>query len=167
MWRQHKGHNAQTKDRVYTPLYISMHYYEAMVSEINAIVPDGYAHLEQIDQWNTDKALLVLKAILSRGCQAQNSLNITLSREAYQRLPVAWLSQHLSPIVDSTLDLRDEWEYRRLVEMLFVANSPETQKYIDIGHASDDPDIREAAEDFQEAYLRFLRDGTPLFASSG
>ena len=46
-------------------------------------------------------------------------------------LPRAWLSGVLQEAISDVVDLGDEWEYRRLVELLKDLNVPLFDSYID------------------------------------
>ena len=54
----------------------------------------------------------------------------------------------LQDAVTRTLDLDDEWEYRRLVELLLEIAPQFVERYLEIGRSSNVADVREAAEDF-------------------
>jgi hypothetical protein len=60
-------------------------------------------------------------------------------------LPRALVLEHLERVAASALDLTDEWEYRRRLELAELLDV----ELVRVGLASNDPDLREAAEDWQ------------------
>jgi hypothetical protein len=48
-----------------------------------------------------------------------------------------------------SLNLTDYWEYRRLLELADLLDVGLVQRLIPLGLKSDDPDVREAAEDYK------------------
>ncbi|MDE7222782.1 MAG: hypothetical protein K2O34_03240 [Acetatifactor sp.] len=63
----------------------------------------------------------ILREILETGCLSQNTANILLAREALSQVPSQWLYEHLPGVVPLCLFKEQEWqewEFRRLAEML-------------------------------------------------
>ena len=85
---------------------------------------------------------------LGEGFRAQHVGNITAARGLLLRLSPVWLSSVLQKAIEEVVDLTDEWEYRRLVELLQELKSELWVFYLDYGMASGNAAIHEAAIDF-------------------
>jgi ATP-dependent RNA circularization protein (DNA/RNA ligase family) len=88
--------------------------------------------------------------LLEVSCRAQNARNIELGRRALLSLPRDWLLGRIERIAQSTLDLEDEWEYRRLLELYRALEESLAQRLAARGLGSLNAEVREAAEDFLE-----------------
>ncbi len=64
-------------------------------------------------------------------------------------MPRATVSRHLQPIAERALDLADYWEHRRLLEPAARLDPALIRRIVAIGLDHDEPDVREAAEDFR------------------
>ena len=95
-----------------------------------------------------DAGRKVLSELLGTACQSQNEANVTLGRKAISRISHDWLLKTAPEVIESTLDVSDYWEYRRLLELLSLSAPELLPVYIQRGLASGDTDVREAAEDF-------------------
>lgn len=114
-------------------------------------VSEGLAdRLEYLGGHPEAVASAAVEVILGRACLAQNGNNILLGRAAASRIPQEVLSKLLPGAVARALNLNDEWEYRRLLELLEHVKSPLLAEYIRLGLASADPEIREAAQDMSD-----------------
>lgn len=91
-----------------------------------------------------------LRAAVSLACTPQNAHRIVQGREAVLALPRDWVLQHLQAVATQVLDLSDDWEYRRLLELARLLDAELTARLVAIGIGHDDPDVRDAAEDFRD-----------------
>jgi len=110
---------------------------------INAIVPGVYEHLEDIASFDQEKATRIVSLILQSCCTAQSTGAIVAGRNAFKKLPASWISANLPSFIEQAIDLKDAWEYRRLLELFRETN-------IVSGLESSNPEIREAACDFAD-----------------
>lgn len=61
------------------------------------------------------------------------------------------MCENLERVAIDSLNMSDEWEYRRLLELLDLLQIKDVlQRIILVGHGSEDAGIREAADDFSE-----------------
>ena len=90
-----------------------------------------------------------LRAAIQLACQPQNTGLIVAGRERVLAMPREWVLQHLERIALESLDLSDYWEYRRLLEMAQLLDVALLPRFVSFGLDSSDPDVCEAAEDFQ------------------
>ena len=90
----------------------------------------------------------ILKMFVEWACQSQNIGAIELGREKVSSFDKRFLKEHLINVAKYTLDLSDEWEYRRFVELVMAAIPDLKDKVVEMGMLSDNEDIREAADDY-------------------
>lgn len=95
-----------------------------------------------------DSASIVCR-LLALACEAQHVGNIELGREGILSLPRNWLLERIESIADVQLDLDQEWEYRRLLEVYEKLDKQLLLRLIERGRASSDESLREAANDFR------------------
>lgn len=79
--------------------------------------------------------------------------DIELCRKAILSLPKTWLLANIEKSADSLLQDGTDEEYRRLLELYIDIDGELTQRLARRALQHDDPDIREAGEDFQN-YLK-------------
>jgi hypothetical protein len=102
------------------------------------------AELVNLDPETSNGALAYL---LELACRAQNVRNIDLGRRALLSLPHDWLLARIEGVASSTLDLEDEWEYRRALELYWLIDEPLARRCAARGLASQNAEVREAARD--------------------
>lgn len=120
----------------------------AFKAELDALWPNISADLSLVATLPADAADRIVEAILRRGCQAQNDCNIRLGREAAAEVPRDWILDRVEVIAERVLNLEDEWEYRRLLELYGGLDEGLVRRLVARGRLSDVPEIREAAEDY-------------------
>ncbi len=91
----------------------------------------------------------ILKDSLSDACQASYVPAIEKGREKILLLPKEWVIKNIHSIATEILDLSDEWEYRRLLELYEKLDKNLLINLINTGLRSDNKDIKEAANDFK------------------
>ena len=121
---------------------------DALNQELDSICIGVSNQLHRLGEFPDSVQLEVLTALLGRACQCQNTGNIVLARQAVATIPQACVSRVLESAIDKGVDLSDEWEYRRLLELLREIRSDRLVTFIALGLKSNDVDIREAAEDY-------------------
>ena len=104
--------------------------------------------LDSFDSFPFALKYKILKEFVEWACQPQNIDAIELGRKRVTSLDKKWLKDHLIDVAKDTLDLSDEWEYRRFVELVMAAIPDLKDKVVEMGMLSDNEDIREAADDY-------------------
>jgi hypothetical protein len=125
-------------------------YEDILRLQVDSIAPSAPEQLACLDTLPDDMGRRVTSIILSFACQAQNDAAINAGRNAFNRIPQNWLATHLRQVVAETLDLTDEWEYRRLLELLSARMPDGFDHYLKIGLNSTVRDIADAAKDFEK-----------------
>jgi hypothetical protein len=97
-----------------------------------------------------DLSLDALREAVQLACQAQNVGRILAGRRGVLDMPRPWVLAHVERVAAEALDLSDEWEYRRLLELADLLDAGLVQRLVRLGLGSGDPNVREAAEDFRD-----------------
>lgn len=79
---------------------------------------DGKCNLSLPEQ------LTVVARLFETACKSQNVGHIVASRNVLSKIPVVNLRELIPSAVGRTLDLDDEWEFRRLLECFKSSVSP-------------------------------------------
>ena len=89
-----------------------------------------------------------LRAAVELSCMPINAGKIQKGRNAVLELDCKWVLGNIEEIAKNCLNLKDYWEYRRLLELCELLDASLTKRIAQWGLCSDDPDIHEASEDF-------------------
>lgn len=95
-----------------------------------------------------DVTTSVLEYLISMACEAQHIANIEIGRRALVAIPLVWLSDRLHQIADRTLNLADDWECRRLIELYSLFDNSLAERFAKSCVSSSDTEIAEAGQDF-------------------
>lgn len=89
-----------------------------------------------------------LRGSLQLACTCQGLSRINQGRAAILALPRQWVLQEIERVAKESLDLNDEWEYRRLLELAESLDPALVQRLVAFGLASANIEVQEAADDF-------------------
>jgi hypothetical protein len=109
----------------------------------------GETHMALLDQ-----SFDLLRKALGRACQAQHIRNILAGRQQVLALPRAWVLECIERVAAEVLDLNDDWDYLRLLELAELLDAALVQRIVTLGLTSSNPEVREWAEDFQNRLPR-------------
>jgi hypothetical protein len=84
---------------------------------------------------------------LEYACKLQHIANIELGRAALIESPACVRGDRLTEVVHATIDLTDEWELRRLLEILSLVDVDLARELASAAAVASDPDIAEAGAD--------------------
>lgn len=129
-------------------------YDQRFKAELDKIEPGLWARLETVPDLPEEAQAAVLRFLLEIGCQATHIRNVTLGRSALCCMPQEWLVSRIEQAAADSLDLDDEWQFRRLGEVYELLDAELVRHLITQGETSPDPAIREAAEDFEYRLAR-------------
>ena len=129
-----------------------MHPYEEAIAEsLNKIAnKEIYFSVSEIMSLSDSLASEVIGALLSWACQAQNDIPITIGRNCLKQFPVEWVSPKIKQTVFRFINITDDWDYRRLLELCELISTDLLKWAITLGADSTNPDIIEAVDDFNE-----------------
>jgi hypothetical protein len=124
---------------------------EELHREVDSIYPGASGRLDRIDELPGDAGRMIVNALLRQACESQHLGRILSARKALLALPRVWLSGVLPGAIGDVVALDDEWEYRRLIELLKDLDPPLFDSYIDYGMAAGEGEIYEIAADLKAA----------------
>lgn len=122
---------------------------EELYRKVDSIYADASSRLDRIGELPDGAGRRIVDALLKQACESQHLGKIISARKALLRLPRAWLSGALQDAINAVVDLGDEWEYRRLIELLKELNLPLLDTYLDYGIAAGSGAVFEAAMDLK------------------
>ena len=102
-----------------------------------------------IDKYPLYISKKVLKVLIENACLGQNYGNIELAQKI-NGINKEWLNKYFLEVASSCIDYSDEWEYRRLVELVVLVIPKLKQKVLNIGKNSENEEIREVVEDYKD-----------------
>jgi len=89
-----------------------------------------------------------LARFLGLACQAQSIKRISEGRYGILEMDREFVLQEIEREAKKVLNLEDEWEYRRLLEVYDLLNEELKKRLIKEGMKSGNPEVVEAANDF-------------------
>jgi hypothetical protein len=122
---------------------------EWIYSALEKIHPRA-SSLERIEELPIDNGKAIVSCMLEFACLAQSFHSIQAGRNLLSQIPAIWLDKVLPDCVDATINLNDETDYRRLLELLDLLKSKLLAHYVAVGLNSESEDIRIAAAEFRE-----------------
>lgn len=125
-------------------------YLEAVIAKVNSYSDNLWDNLDQVPKLPVDASRPLLAHFIVLSCQCQNVANINLGRHAILSLPREWVANQIQSIANEQLDLNDEWEYRRLLELYEQLDKDLFTAHISLGLSSSDPEIVAAAVEFRD-----------------
>lgn len=125
-------------------------YQDNICNVLNRISQNSYNNMVGLDSLPLDKAREILTILLGFACEAQNIANITIARGLILQIPSKWLLDNLKSVAEETIDFNDDWEYRRLLELVECISKELLKWAVELGLNSNDIEIKEVAEDFKE-----------------
>lgn len=108
-----------------------------------------YFRPEDIMGLDDDTAERIVGEFLSWACRPQNELPISIGRKCLTAFPTDWVSEKIKKTADISIDITDDWEYRRLLELCDLISPQLLSWGISLGEGSTDPYIIETVEDFK------------------
>lgn len=129
-----------------------MDFYEEMISrQMNQIAgKEIYFHADEILCESSEISSSIIGLLLSFACSATNITPIDIARNCLQQFPTDWISEKIKQTAFSSINIYDDWDYRRLLELSELISEDLLNWVISLGENSDNPDILEAVNDFKE-----------------
>ncbi|WP_374017323.1 hypothetical protein ABU162_24660 [Paenibacillus thiaminolyticus] len=117
--------------------------------ELDKVLPDAYDSIEKIEQLPLQIGLRLLRILIEYACKSQNIGPILLARDRIKNISSKWLFVYFPEAAKECICIEDEWEYRRLLELVYEAVPQLLEAYIEQGLLSDNDEVQEAAMDFR------------------
>jgi hypothetical protein len=125
--------------------------YEAMLIEnLEKGIGFHYNDISRVDKYPVDIAKQVVRLLIENACLGQNTAGIELGRNNLQRVNKKWLKKYFLDITKECIDYSDEWEYRRLLELVETTLPDLKMDIINININSSNEEILEIIEDFTD-----------------
>ena len=124
-------------------------YETSLIEEIQRINNFPYEDIKSLDKYPLDISKQVLKVLIEYACQGQNYGPIVLGRKKINEIDKAWLKQYFIEVASMCIDYSDEWEYRRLMELVVCVIPELEQEVLKLGVQSENEEVREVVEDYQ------------------
>ena len=124
--------------------------YETWLKEqMHRIFDFPYEGINILDKYPLYVSKQVLKVLIENSCLGQNYGPIDISRKKINEINKDWLNQFLLEVASTCIDCSDEWENRRLVELVVLVLPELKQEVLKLGAQSENEEVREVVEDFQ------------------
>jgi len=120
-----------------------------LIEQIQSIDNFPYEDIKILHKYPLDVSKQVLKVLIENSCLGQNYGPIDISRKKINEIDKDWLNQYLLEVASTCIDCSDEWEYRRLVELVVLVLPELKQEVLKLGAQSENEEVREVVEDFQ------------------
>jgi len=136
-----------------------MHNYELRImTKINEIAGEPvYFDVDKIMNSSEQIYTQIISLLLSYACQSQNIAPIMLGRKLFPQFPCDWISARIKEVCLSALDINDDWDYRRLLELAGNISDELLQWVIGLAPMSSNAEVTEAADDFREMMCSYNR----------
>jgi len=102
---------------------------------LDKILPGAYDNIEKIGGFPTEIRKNILEILIKYACESQNVTAIMLARDRIKKIPSSCLSCIFLEALDAVIDFQDEWEYRRLLELVKEAVPDLLTLFIDRGYS--------------------------------
>lgn len=120
-----------------------------LIEQIQNIDNFPYEDIKILHKYPLDVSKQVLKVLIENSCLGQNYGPIDISRKKINEIDKDWLNQFILEVASTCIDCSDEWEYRRLVELVVLVLPELKQEVLKLGAQSENEEVREVVEDFQ------------------
>ena len=105
-------------------------------------------NIDRLSEFDNRTGEQVLQVLLEFACYCTYMLYIELGRKYVSFIPKGWLSKHIVDTVKKYFDYTDDWNYRRLLELVSIEIPELLPDLLEINADSKDLDIIECIEDF-------------------
>ena len=129
-----------------------MHMYEkAIANSLNNIAnKEIYFSVSDIMTLSDEITSEIVGELVSWACTPTNIMPITIGRNCLKQFPIEWVSSKIKQTVFHFINIADDWDYRRLLELCDLISSDLLKWAITLGENSTNSDIIEAVNDFKE-----------------
>ena len=122
---------------------------EKLKEELSRIGEFQIDNLCSLDMYDTYIAQKVLSILLEWVCYGQNVAGIILGRRKISKIPMEWLELNLVCAVKNYSDYSEDWNYRRLLEVVVESVPKLKEEILLLNQNSDNQDILEIIDDFR------------------
>lgn len=127
-----------------------MNWYEERLkqelNEVNGFLIEEICNINTYEEQVSEKVLFIL---LQWACYGQNESGLLFGREQMATIPKKWLQEHLLTVVKNDFEYTDDWNYRRLLELVSKQVPELMEDVLLINSDTNNPDLLEVIEDFR------------------
>lgn len=114
--------------------------------EVNGFQIEEIYNISTYEERVSEKVLFIL---LQWACYGQNESGILFGQEQIAKIPKKWLQEHLLTVVMNDFEYTDDWNYRRLLELVSKQVPELREDVLLINSDTNNPDLLEVIEDFR------------------
>lgn len=114
--------------------------------EVNGFLIEELYNISTYEDQVSEKVLSIL---LQWACYGQNESGILFGREQIATIPKKWLQEHLLTVVKNYFEYTDDWNYRRLLELVSKQVPELMEDVLLINSDTNNPDLLEVIDDFR------------------
>lgn len=118
----------------------------AELFEVDGFQMDEISNISTYEDCISERILYIL---LQWACYGQNETGILFGREQIAKIPMQWLEKHLMTVVKNDFEYTDDWNYRRLLELVSKQVPELMEDVLLINSDTNNPDLLEVIEDFR------------------
>ncbi len=130
-------------------------YGESLRQRMAEFAPGLGEHLEDVPNLKPPAARAVVEYLLHLSCRSGHIGFIQAGRRALVKIPREWLVERIESAASGALDLADEWQYRRFIELCCLLDQRVVRRVAERGLGSESAPIREAAREFRDGGAEF------------
>ena len=125
-------------------------YMRRIIKEINIISEGIFDDVKNLDKYPLDISKQVLRVLIRNSCLGQNCGPIEIGRKKIGEIANReWLVKHFMESADEDINYSDDWEYRRLMELVML-HVPELKEEVLVrGKDSENEEVREVVEEYK------------------
>ena len=123
-------------------------YEEQLARDIERIDTFTYKDIASLHKFPLTISKQVLRILIEYACLGQNYGPIELARRKIEEIDKNWLKNYFVEVAKTCINFSDEWEYRRLVELIIVVLPELKQEVLKLGEQSENEEVREVVEDY-------------------
>lgn len=114
--------------------------------EVDGFLIEEICNISTYEEQVSEKVLFIL---LQWACYGQNESGILFGREQIATIPKKWLQGHLLTVVKNDFEYTDDWNYRRLLELVSEQVPELMEDVLLINSDTNNLDLLEVIEDFR------------------
>ena len=120
-----------------------------LIKEVNKTLNGIYDDISHLDQYPLPVSKKVLGILIQNACIGQNCGPIELGRKKIREINNRdWLIKYFIEVADENINYSDEWEFRRLVELVMLCLPELKERVLAKGVNSENEEVREVVEDY-------------------
>lgn len=129
-----------------------IHIYEMdLIEKVNKASNGIYDNICYIDKYPLPISKKVLGILIQNACVGQNCGPIELGRKKIREvINRDWLIKYFIEVADENINYSDEWEFRRLVELVMLCVPELKERVLAKGANSENEEVREVVEDYMD-----------------